>query len=164
MKRLIESMFILVLLFGLLGCPQTGDDWFGKTITDGGLSQFGIPGIEKIGDWYSFKDGELKVWVRINKATIEKYEGFANMLYFDEAKIVYPSSWEITLIRSNGNLYQIKTKNDKGYAAFFIGLLGSKELVAKDGKKWFLKKDENIKTIETTFMRKDIYDKLKLNW
>lgn len=167
MKRLIGIIFIVSGLFlGLSGCNQSETSSFEEIITIGDLSRFGIPRVEKIGDWYPFNREELKVWVRISKASITKCEGFHNMLYFDEAKIVYPSSWEIVFIRSDGNLYQINTKRSKdakGYAAFFVGLLGQ-EFATKDGQKWYLKKDGDKKTIETLFMRRDAYDKSRLNW
>lgn len=159
MKRLRLALAVLLTLT-LWGCVGQKPQPLREEITSGDLRKFGIVGIQKIGDWYSFKREQLNIRIKISKAAVSRYRGFGNDLYFDDIEVVYPTSWTIRVIRTDGNLYVIRADTPKGSAgaAFFINLVGP-IITAKDGQEWHFYRDGSKERIEVKWFRKDLYSR-----
>lgn len=74
--RKLQLVLAALLVLTLWGCVGQKTQPLREEITSGDLIKFDIAGIQKIGDWYSFKHGQLDIKVKISKASVSRYRDF----------------------------------------------------------------------------------------
>ena len=159
-KIRLAFLSVVLILTALYGCGNSRDSE--KFITDEDLSQLGIRGVNKFGDWYHFQREHVMARVKINKAGFQGVWG--NTLYFSEINIVYPTDWKIRVIRVEDEFYLVvaDTKRGEEEVSFFVNLIGT-HLNLNDGSKWWVARDRKTEKITVSFWPKNLYDQVYKN-
>lgn len=74
---------------------DTASKW--EVITEGDISKYNLPGVKKIGDWYTFTEDSVEIRLEISKLEVAPYglETFGSTAYYSRAEIIYPDTWII---------------------------------------------------------------------